>query len=73
MTSCNINNSKYLCITDVDRVDGVESVWDVVDSGVVVLNALWILSPKINDDVPIKNETTARIFPVIAGTITGSV
>jgi hypothetical protein len=31
--------------------------------------ALWILNPKMNE-VPIKKETTARIFPVIAGTIT---
>jgi hypothetical protein len=27
---------------------------------VVVLAAFWILNPKINDDVPIKKETTAK-------------
>jgi len=32
-----------------------------------VLTALWILNPKINEEVPIKKETTARIFPVIPG------
>jgi hypothetical protein len=66
ITSANINNSKYLCIVDVDRVDVDD---DDVDSA-VVLAALWILNPKINDDVPIKKETTARIFPVIPGIIT---
>ena len=35
--------------------------------------ALWILNPKINEDIPIKKETTARIFPVIPGTITNAV
>ncbi len=42
-----------------DDDDGVDAVG--------VLAALWILNPKINDDVPIKKETTARIFPVIPG------
>ena len=40
------------------------------DSVVVVFAALWILNPKINDDVPIKKETIVRIFPTIAGIIT---
>ncbi len=52
MINANINNSKYLSITD----------------GVVVLAALWILNPKINDDVPIKKETSVTRFCVIAGT-----
>ena len=62
ITSANINNSKYLCIADDGNVDEEEE-----DPVVVVLAALWILNPKINDDVPIKKETTARIFPVTAG------
>jgi hypothetical protein len=63
ITSANINNSKYLYIIEGDGVD------DVVPE-VVVLAALWILNPKINDDIPIKKETTARIFPVTPGMIT---
>ena len=50
-------------ITDEGSVDG--DCDDEVDAAVVVvvLAALWILNPKINDDVPIKKETIARIFP----------
>lgn len=33
----------------------------------LIYSAFCILSPKINDDVPIKNETIVRIFCVIAG------
>ena len=65
ITNANINNSKYLFISDDGSVDD-----DGVDAVVVVfLTELWILNPKINDDVPIKNETTARIFPVRPGII----
>ena len=46
--------------------DGSVVVDDDVDV-VGVLAALWILNPKINEEVPIKKETTARIFPVIPG------
>jgi hypothetical protein len=52
--------------------DGSVVVDDDVDV-VGVLAALWILNPKINEDIPIKKETTARIFPVIPGTITNAV
>ncbi len=45
---------------------------DDVDPAAVIA-ALWILNPKINEDVPIKKEATARIFPVIPGTITNAV
>jgi hypothetical protein len=31
----------------------------------------WIFNPKIKNDVPIRNETIARIFPVIACMRTG--
>ena len=60
ITSANINNSKYLCIVDNGNVDEEED-------SVIVLDALCILNPKIKEDVPIKKETTARIFPVKAG------
>jgi hypothetical protein len=42
---------------------------DDCDIDLVVFAALWILNPKINDDVPIKKETSVRTFCVIAGTI----
>jgi hypothetical protein len=57
-----INNSKYLSIID-DCGD------DDCDVDVTVLAALWILNPKINDDVATKKETSVRRFCVIAGTI----
>lgn len=55
-------------ITDEGSVDGDcdDAEVDAVVV-VVVLAALWILNPKINDDVPIKKETIARIFPVRPG------
>jgi len=64
ITNANINNSKYLSI--IDGCGGVDCDSDV---NVVLLAALWILNPKINDDVPIKKETSVRRFCVIAGTI----
>jgi hypothetical protein len=60
--NANINNSKYLSII----VGCGDDDWDV---DLVVLAALCILNPKINDDVPIKKETSVRTFCVIAGTI----
>jgi hypothetical protein len=53
ITSANINNSKYMCIIVND---------DEIVPVVIVFAALWILSPKINDDGPIRKETTVRIF-----------
>jgi hypothetical protein len=58
ITSANINKSKYLFTIDNGSDDDV------------VLAALWILNPKINDDVPVNKETSVRTFCVIAGTIT---
>lgn len=50
---------------DVDCVSFVVVVeFDVDDA---FFDALWILCPKINDDVPIKKETADRIFPVMPG------
>lgn len=49
-----------MCIVDNGNVDEEED-------SVIVLDALCILNPKIKEDVPIKKETTARIFPVKAG------
>ena len=60
-----------MCIVNDGNVANVEDgCWDGVTPIVFVLAALWILNPKINNDVPIKKETIARIFPVIAGMIT---
>jgi hypothetical protein len=61
-TNAKINNSKYFSNSDVANV-GVE-----VDDVDAVL-ALYILCPKMNDDVPIKNETIPRIFPERLGII----
>ena len=59
---------KYLCITDADNVDADGVGCDDVNPA-AVLDALWILNPKINEDVPIRKETIARIFPVRPGII----
>ena len=63
ITNANINSSKYLSIIDGGSDDDVGD--DDCDVDLVVLAALWIFNPKINDDVPIKKET----FCVSAGTI----
>jgi hypothetical protein len=63
ITNANINSSKYLFIIDDGDVN--VDVDDDVDPA--ILATLWILNPKINDDVPIRKETTTRIFCVIAG------
>jgi hypothetical protein len=55
-----------LFITDEGSIDG-DCDDAEVDAVVVVLAALWILNPKINDDFPIKKETIARIFCVRPG------
>ena len=68
ITNANINNSKYLFLIDDCNIDGVDDE-DVGSVVVVLFTALWILSPKRNDDVPIKRETKVRIFCVIAGMI----
>ena len=70
ITNANINNSKYLFLIDDCNIDGVDDE-DVGSVVVVLFTALWILSPKRNDDVPIKRETKVRIFCVIAGMILG--
>ena len=67
ITNANINSSKYLSIIDGGSDDIGD---DDCDVDLVVLAALWILNPKINDDVPIKKETSVRRFCVIAGMIT---
>ena len=61
ITNANISCSKYLSTFDADCVD------DVVGS--VDLATLWILNPRINDDVPIKKETIVRTFCVRPGMI----
>jgi hypothetical protein len=57
ITNANISCSKYLSI-----IDGVDNV---VGSGDLAI--LWILNPRINDDVPIKKETMVKIFCVRLG------
>ena len=67
ITNANINNWKYLSIIDGgSNDDDGDDDWDVD----AVLAALWILNPKINEDVPSKKETRVRRFCVIAGTTT---
>jgi hypothetical protein len=66
ITNPNINNSKYLSIIDGGSDDDVGDDDCDVDA---VLAALWILNPKINDDVATKPSTRVRRFCVIAGTI----
>jgi hypothetical protein len=68
ITSANINNSKYLFLSDDCSVDGINDDGDA-GSIDVVFPALWILNPKRNDDVPIRRETKVRIFCVMAGMI----
>ena len=58
ITSASINVSMYLFIIIDDNDVYVD------DAGLAIF---WILSPMINDDVPINNETTVRIFCVIPG------
>jgi len=55
-----------LVIVDDDGVDRL--VWPS-STAVAVLDELWILNPKIKDDVPIRKETAVRILPVRPGTI----
>jgi hypothetical protein len=57
ITSASINVSMYLfIIRDDDGVFDDEVVEDVD------LVRFWILSPEINDDVPINSETIVRVF-----------
>jgi hypothetical protein len=57
ITSASINVSMYLfIIRDDDSVFDDEVIEDVD------LVRFWILSPKINDDVPINSETIVRVF-----------
>ena len=62
ITSANINVSMYLfIIRDDDSVFDDEVIEDVD------LVRFWILSPKINDDVPINSETIVRVFELWQG------
>lgn len=62
ITSASINVSMYLfIISDDDSVFDDEVIEDVH------LVRFWILSPKINDDVPINSETIVRVFELWQG------
>ncbi|MGH9986145.1 MAG: hypothetical protein ACRD8W_19555 [Nitrososphaeraceae archaeon] len=62
ITSASINVSMYLfIIRDDDSVFDDEVIEDVD------LVRFWILSPKINDDVPINSETKVRVFELWQG------
>jgi hypothetical protein len=62
ITSASINVSMYLfIISDDDSVFDDEVIEDVD------LVRFWILSPKINDDVPINSETKVRVFELWQG------
>ena len=54
---------------EMDNV-GYLTLLDAIHPLVIsVLDVLWILKPKINDDVPIRNDTAVRILLVRPGTI----
>ena len=62
ITSASINVSMYLfIIRDDDSVFDDEVIEDVD------LVRFWILSPKINDDVPNNSETKVRVFELWQG------
>jgi len=62
ITSASINVSMYLfIIRDDDSVFDDEVIEDVD------LVRFWILSPKINDDVPINSETKVRVCELWQG------
>ncbi|MGC2308295.1 MAG: hypothetical protein WA461_07820 [Nitrososphaeraceae archaeon] len=62
ITSASINVSMYLfIIRDDDSVFDDEVIEDVN------LVRFWILSPKINDDVPINSKTIVKVFELWQG------
>jgi len=65
ISDTNINNKKYLSISDDDVGDDDRDV-----DPVVVLSALWILNPKTKKQTTKKKEITLRRFCIILGTIT---
>ena len=62
ITSASINVSMYLFIIRDD-----DSVFDDEVIGDVDLVRFWILSPKINDDVPINSKTIVKVFELWQG------
>src|SRR5215831_7910966 len=65
ISETNINNKKYLSISDDDVRDD-----DCDVDPVVVLSALWIRNPKTKKQTTKKKEITLRRFCIILGTIT---
>ena len=67
ISETNINNKKYLSISDDDVVVDDD---DCDVDPVLVLSALWILNPKTKKQATKKKEITLRRFCIILGTIT---
>src|SRR5215469_16431250 len=63
----NINNKKYLSISDDVVVVGDD---DCDVDAVLVLSTLWILNPKTKKQATKKKEITLRRFCIILGMIT---
>ena len=66
ISETNINNKKYLSISD----DDVDDDYDCDVDPILVLSALWILNPKTKKQATKKKEITLRRFCIILGTIT---
>src|SRR5215469_13780249 len=66
ISETNINNKKYLSISDDDEVSDDDCDVDPL----VVLSALWILNPKTKKQPRNKKETRVRTLSIRPGTIT---
>jgi len=66
ISETNINNKKYLSISDDDDVGDDDCDVDPL----VVLSALWILNPKTKKQPRNKKETRVRTLSIRPGTIT---
>src|SRR5215469_3699575 len=69
ISETNINNKKYLSISDDDN-DDVRDDDDCDVDPVLVLSALWILNPKTKKQPRNKKETRVRTLSIRPGTIT---
>ena len=67
ISETNINNKKYLSISDDDDDVGDD---DCDVDPLVVLSALWILNPKTKKQPRNKKETRVRTLSIRPGTIT---
>ena len=68
ISETNINNKKYLSISDDDNDDVRDDDCDV--NPILVLSALWILNPRTKKQPRNKKETRVRTLSIRPGTIT---